>query len=86
MISDRDLLEFAHRKVLDEGGDGWGLVISRRYRELAAIYETIDGHFLDKEERNGMIHFSGNQEFVTFCGDIGSSLELSGYEFVVILE
>lgn len=62
------LLLWAHHQAMTHGGDGWTIIVSPRWRELAERYALRPDRFeLREEAGDDTIMFRRGQEGITFC-------------------
>ena len=78
----------AQNCVLDEGGDGSGLIVTDEYIKLANLYEKFDkenGSFFPNrtvDSYHHIITFNNDIEYLSFS-DRMSLIESKGYDFVM---
>lgn len=66
-LLDDIVLRWAHHHALMSGGDGWAVIVSPRWRELAERYATWPDRFPTREDGTDLVMFKDGQEGITFC-------------------
>lgn len=87
------LFRAAAEFVLMSGGDGWALIASQNYRDIADRFEQVgganSGWFSERWDREDSVSFVHEQEGITFCSieyyDSAVSAGYGPYEFAAKL-
>lgn len=82
----RKLFEFVEEYVMAECGDGWGLIVSNNYKELANLFEKYQREYgriiRGRDDLYLQIVFSADQESISFVDD-KCDTNLSNYDVAV---